>query len=210
MVMKKLVEKLEELKKSEISETIRNRINEFEQFQKRENKDLFQELSFCLLTANFNAAKSIIIQEEIRGGFLTLEKNELIKKLKEFGHRFPNNRAKYILDARKHISTLKETLKSFENEKELRNWLVNNVKGLGMKESSHFLRNVGYKNLAIIDFHIVDLLVKEDLIGRPKTITKKKYLEIEQVLEKVGKESNLNLAELDLYLWFMETGKVLK
>jgi N-glycosylase/DNA lyase len=92
----------------------------------------------------------------------------------------------------------------------MREWLVNNVKGLGMKESSHFLRNIGYKDLAIIDFHIVDLLEREKLIERPKTITPKKYLEIEQILAELGKKTNLNLAELDLYLWYLETGKILK
>jgi N-glycosylase/DNA lyase len=92
----------------------------------------------------------------------------------------------------------------------MRDWLVKNVKGLGMKESSHFLRNVGYKDLAIIDFHIVDLLEREKLIERPKTITPKKYLEIEETLTKLGEKTSLNLAELDLYLWYLETGKILK
>jgi len=81
---------------------------------------------------------------------------------------------------------------------------------LGYKEASHFLRNIGYKNYAIVDFHIVDLLVKYSLIEKPKTMTKRKYLEIERILQDLGSEVSLNLAELDLYLWYMETGKVLK
>jgi N-glycosylase/DNA lyase len=54
------------------------------------------------------------------------------------------------------------------------------------------------------------LLVDGGMIERPKTLTEKRYLEIEQVLEGLGKKVNLNLAELDLYLWYLETGKVLK
>ena len=92
----------------------------------------------------------------------------------------------------------------------LREWVVKNVKGIGYKEASHFLRNIGYKNLAIIDFHIVDLLVKYDLIEKPKSMTKKKYLEIENVLKQLGRELHLDMAKLDLYLWYKETGKVLK
>jgi len=84
------------------------------------------------------------------------------------------------------------------------------VKGIGYKESSHFLRNVGFDDYAIIDFHIIDLLVKYQLIKRPKTITKNKYLEIEKILKKIAEKTNLTLAELDLYLWYMETGKILK
>jgi N-glycosylase/DNA lyase len=64
--------------------------------------------------------------------------------------------------------------------------------------------------LAIIDFHIVDLLVKYDLIEKPKSMTKKKYLEIENVLRQLGRELHLDMAKLDLYLWYKETGKVLK
>ncbi|MHA2326793.1 MAG: 8-oxoguanine DNA glycosylase, partial [Promethearchaeota archaeon] len=91
-----------------------------------------------------------------------------------------------------------------------RDWIVKNIKGIGYKEGSHFLRNIGYNNLAIIDFHIIDLLVKSHLIEKPKTLTKKKYLEIEELLKLIGKKLKLNLAELDLYLWYTETGKVLK
>jgi len=88
---------------------------------------------------------------------------------------------------------------------------VKNIKGLGFKEASHFLRNIGFKNLAIIDFHIVDLLIKHKLIDKkPKSLSKSKYLEIEEKLKKIANELNLSLGELDLYLWYMETGKILK
>ena len=88
--------------------------------------------------------------------------------------------------------------------------MVDNIKGLGMKEASHFLRNIGFKDFAIIDFHIIDILVKYGLIKKPKTLTKNKYLEIEGILKEIAKKTNLNLAELDLYLWYEETDKVLK
>jgi len=72
------------------------------------------------------------------------------------------------------------------------------------------LRNIGYKNLSIIDFHIVDLLVKNGIIEKPKTLIPKKYLEIEEILKQLAQRTNTNLGELDLYLWYEETGKVLK
>jgi N-glycosylase/DNA lyase len=92
----------------------------------------------------------------------------------------------------------------------LREWLIAEVKGFGPKESSHFLRNVGFTDFAIIDFHIVDVLVRHGLIEKPKTVTKRRYLEIEELLRHIAKKADLNMAELDLYLWYMETGKVLK
>ena len=56
----------------------------------------------------------------------------------------------------------------------------------------------------------MDILVKNQLIEKPKTMTKSKYLEIEEILKNIAKKVKLTLAELDLYLWFIETGKVLK
>lgn len=72
------------------------------------------------------------------------------------------------------------------------------------------MRNIGYNDYAIIDFHIIDLLVDYNLIQKPKSLTKIKYLEIENLLKNLRMKLKLNLAELDLYLWFLETGKILK
>lgn len=204
-----LIQKIEQLKKSSISDIIDLRIKEFEKLGKEKEDKVFSELCFCLLTANFQAEKCIRIQKDMGRDFLHLPEEELAKKLKEAGHRFWPQRANRIVEAR-DCKTELCSLVMKESGKEMRDWLVENVKGLGMKESSHFLRNIGYKDVAIIDFHIVDLLVEEKLIDQPKTITPKKYLEIEKVLDNLGKKVNLNLAELDLYLWYLETGKILK
>jgi len=168
---------------------------------------VFSELCFCLLTANFNAIGGIKIQKEIGSGFVELSQEDLALELKRLGHRFPNARANYIYNARS--VDVKGALSDL-NGQELRNWLVKNVKGLGMKEASHFLRNIGYEEFAIIDFHIVDLLVREGLIERPKTLTPKKYIEIEHILFRIARKANLNLGELDMYLWYLETNKILK
>ncbi len=205
--MEKLLKLISDLKKTEVKKLVDKRIKEFEQLSKKQDKEKFKELCFCLLTANSSAEKCIQIQNRLGNNLLTLSKLELSKKLKTLGYRFPNKRAEYISEARKH--SIKHLL-SHNNEKEIRECLVKNIKGLGYKEASHLLRNLGYKNLAIIDFHIVDVLVKNKLIKKPKSLTKQKYLEIEDLLDKIAKKSNLNLAGLDLYLWYLETGKVLK
>jgi len=207
--MSSLIQQIEKLKNSPIKEVVDNRIKEFEEYGKSKQDKVFSELCFCLLTANFQAEKCIRIQADMERDFEIIPRDELAKKLKEVGHRFWPQRAERIVEARECKTELC-SLVFKTSGKEMRDWLVKNVKGLGMKESSHFLRNVGYKDLAIIDFHIVDLLERENLIERPKTITPKKYLEIEQILEKLGQKVKLNLAELDLYLWYLETGKILK
>ena len=207
--MNDLINKIESLKDSEISHLVNSRIKEFKKLNKKSNDEMFKELCFCILTANFNAERCIKIQKEIGDGFLTLSEEELAKRLTELGHRYPNARARYISDSRKHKESLKEIIHS-SNGEELREWLVKNVKGLGYKETSHFLRNIGFDDFAIIDFHIVDILVRHNLIKRPKVLTKKRYLEIERVLKEIAGRLDLSLAELDLYLWYIETGKILK
>ncbi len=201
---------VKKLKESGIAKIIKERIKEFEEIGKGSNEEIFKELAFCLLTANYSAEGGMKIQRLLDEGLITLPEEELERRLRDLGHRFPKTRAKYIVNARKLIPRLKDILGSFNDEKALREWLVKNVKGLGYKEASHFLRNVGFKNLAIVDFHIVDLLVRYGLMEKPKSMTKRRYMEIENLLEQIARETELSLAELDLYLWYMETGKVLK
>jgi len=210
--MKPLINSIENLKKSEIKNIIDSRIKEFSELGKKSINEIFKEMCFCLLTANFSAQGGIKIQKEISNGFLTLPEIDLAKKLSELGHRFPNARARYIILAREKINNLKKILSGDESDLKKREEIVKNIKGLGMKEASHFLRNIGYKNLAIIDFHIIDLLVKNNLIvkSKSKSLNVKKYLEIENLLKQIAEKTNLTLGELDLYLWYQETGKILK
>ena len=207
--MQELINKIESLKKTQIADQINGRINEFKSINKENNEEIFNEMCFCILTANYNAEKTIKIQNEIGHCFLTDSKEELSKKLTKYGHRFPNNRAEYINESKKCKDKLTQIV-NFHDKKSIREWLVNNVKGLGYKEASHFLRNIGFDDFAIIDFHIVDVLINHNIIEKPKSLSKKRYLEIEEILKDIAKQTNLTLAELDLYLWYMETGKILK
>ncbi|MBY9016700.1 MAG: N-glycosylase/DNA lyase [Candidatus Lokiarchaeota archaeon] len=208
--MKELLTSIESLKDSNISSVIYARIKEFSEIREFGIEKIFEELCFCILTANCAAKSCIEVQKRINTGFLKYSEEELRSKFKEYGYRFPNIRAKYIVEARNHVLDIKKKINSSIDEMMIREWLVKTIKGLGYKEASHFLRNIGFKNIAIIDFHIIDLLDKFGIIQKPKTLTKKKYTEIEQILKIIGARVNLDLDELDLYLWYMETNEVLK
>ena len=94
---------------------------------------------------------------------------------------------------------------------ELREWLVKNVNGLGWKEASHFLRNIGVRGLAILDRHIFKHLVRLHVIRAvPKSLTKKRYLTIEKKWHRFAKDIGISLDELDLLFWSMETGEIRK
>jgi N-glycosylase/DNA lyase len=206
-MMKAIIEKINFVKRSNVKDLVDKRLKEFESLKECRDSS-FSELCFCIMTANFRADKCIYIQERLRDEFFVATREELEKKLKELGHRFWPQRAERIVLAR---DVMDELFFMFDkSDSEIRDFIVKNVKGVGMKEASHFLRNIGFFDVAIIDFHIIDLLVREGLINRPRGITRKVYLEIEEILRDLAKRVGMSLGELDLYLWYLETGNVLK
>jgi len=199
---------IKNLQKSPISKQIDKRLSEFTLLGKRGNEDWFSELCFCILTANSKAQTAINIQAELGAkGFLNKSFEEIVSVIRKNNHRFHNNKAKYIVEARK-FAKIKDILMK---EKDPRAFVEKNIKGLGWKESSHFLRNVGFTNYAILDRHIQNLFVSEGYLKeKPKSLNQKTYFEIEKVFQKLAKEMKMNCAELDLYMWYIKTGKVLK
>ena len=90
-------------------------------------------------------------------------------------------------------------------------WLVETVNGLGWKEASHFLRNIGYRNLGILDRHILKNLRYHGVLFRiPETLTLKRYRLIEKKFQRFAEEIGISLNELDLLFWSRETGSILK
>ena len=205
--MKSLKKKIENLRKI-LKKEIVKKLKEFENNFTLSTKEKFLELCFCILVANTSLEKTLGIWKKIGKGFLFLSKNELRKKLKDLGYRFYNKRSDYIISARKFIDEIEFVLKN-KREFEVREWLVKNIKGIGWKEASHFLRNLGYKNFAILDRHVLKILKKYKVIDEiPKNLTKKEYLEIEEKLRKIANSLNVSLAELDFYLFYLDTKKL--
>lgn len=209
-LMEPLLHQIKSLKTSWVGTLIRKRMTEFRAKGSQSEVEVFKELCFCLLTANYSAEGGIRIQHAIGDGFITLPRPALARKLRALGYRFPNTRARYITEARRYLGVLKQI--ALTPPQHAREWLAENIVGLGYKEASHFLRNIGATGLAIIDFHIINILARNGLIKKPrsKSLTKRKYLEIERRLAGLAAAAGVSLGELDLYLWYMDTGKVLK
>src|SRR5881397_2353560 len=210
---------INELKRhyQEKKEPIHNRLQEFKQVLQRDDHDVFAELCFCLLTPQSSAKTCWAAVTRLKDKSLLLkgEPGELEPLLRDV--RFNDSKAKYIVHARQQFSKnghlhVKPHLTSFVNHYELREWLVENVKGLGYKEASHFLRNVGLgEEFAILDRHILRNLKRLDVITEvPVSITKKRYLEIEEKLRRFSREIAIPLADLDLLFWSRETGWIFK
>lgn len=200
----------EELKKiyEKVREEIERRIIEFE--KKKSEEEIFAEFVFCLLTPQSRAKTCwhAVLNLMKDGLLLEGEEEEIRKRLK--GVRFKNKKANYIKEARKFFTDIIK-IKDRKPE-EAREWLVKNIKGMGYKEASHFLRNIGIgKNFAILDRHILKNLKKAGVIDEiPSSLTKKEYFKIEEKMKAFATKINIPLNHLDLLLWYKETGEVFK
>jgi len=211
------INELKELYKEKES-IISRRVAEFRRLRKSGDEvDYLKELIFCILTPQSKAKicwqKVLELFEEklIFGG--TVE--DIASVLA--GVRFRFNKAYYIVLAREKFIAdgkiiLREKIKQFGRPLQAREWLVKNIKGMGYKEASHFLRNIGFgENLAILDRHIIKNLKHFGVISEiPKSLTRKKYLGIEKKFLSFAEIINIPPSHLDLLLWCKETGGVFK
>ncbi|MDD4353021.1 MAG: N-glycosylase/DNA lyase [Candidatus Nanoarchaeia archaeon] len=211
--MTNLKQKILLLKNSKVKEIVDKRLKEFELKQKQNNDEWYSEMCFCILTANSRAQTAINIQNELGPkGFLEKNQKELEETISRNKHRFSGMKSRYLIESRKQkeIKSILTNL-TIKSQEFLRNYLAENILGIGLKEASHFLRNVGFFELAILDRHILALLQEYKYISEiPKSLTKKEYFRIEKIFQNLAKELNMASAELDLYMWYMRTGEVLK
>jgi N-glycosylase/DNA lyase len=203
---------------SNIKSDISTRLAEFEQMGLHgSDLDLFCELAFCLFTPQSKAkscseAVSRLLDKDL---ILSGSPEQLSDELNIV--RFKYTKAKNLIAARDLFIdsgelSFKKKLEKFQSPFEIRDWLVDNVKGMGYKEASHFLRNIGMgEKLAILDRHILKNLTQLGVIDDvPSSITPKKYMEIEKKLLSFAYEIKIPAEHLDLLLWYKQTGEIFK
>ena len=190
---------------------IKKRLNDF---SKVPPSEYFYELAFCLLTPQSKQKYAEIVIEK-------LKKRNFIKKpfnptpiLRDPKHyiRFHNVKGQRLLQLRKVFPSIYTELTDRDQTPEsLRELLLQNVTGLGWKEASHFLRNIGFRGLAILDRHILKHLHQLKVIpDQPKSISPKRYKEIEQCFLHFSNKVSIPMDELDLLFWSEQTGEIRK
>jgi len=180
---------------------IKERLRSFQTTEPRE------ELAFCICTPQSKAKRCWeAVEMLIDGGKLDAQPGEIARIL-QTRVRFHNTKARHIAEAMKLDLSLLPG-----DPLEARDWLVANVKGLGMKEASHFLRNTGRgEDITILDRHILKNLKELGVISEvPRSLGRRVYLEIEANARAFSRKVGIPLAELDLLLWSLETGEVFK
>lgn len=208
--------KLYEIKKYEI----KKRLDEFKTAFNQSDEKLFSELAFCILTPQSKATTADNIIKKLEKTNLLLHGTE--DQIKPFLNpiRFNNEKAKRLVVNRDFFSEngkikIKDKIVKLSKDPFLlREWLVENIEGYGMKEASHFIRNIGLSEnqLAILDVHILKNLKELGVIDSDTKIpsTRKKYLEIESKMKDFANEIKIPMDELDILLWSKETGMVFK
>jgi N-glycosylase/DNA lyase len=197
---------------------VRDRLEHFRRVGLGSDARLFEELCFCILAIQSSARSSDRAVKALSAeGLLWSGDEASLAEFLQHRTRFHRHKAAYIARARdrffgSHKPGLKTTLVGFPTSHEARAWLVAEVDGLGFKEASHFLRNIGRgEGLAILDRHILQNLLRHRVIARmPKALTPRRYLAIEGRASKLAQALGVSLGVLDLLLWSRETGEIFK
>jgi N-glycosylase/DNA lyase len=197
---------------------IKSRLAEFRSvWTERSDARLWEELVYCIFTAGASARMGLRSVESVRHLLGEGSQEEIAYALAS-RHRYPNSRSGYIIVTRDFLHEdcemrLRERLEGFDDSLERRDWLAREprIKGLGYKESSHFLRNIGFSGYAILDKHILRSLAELGVIASPAPpTTRTRYLETEARLKDFALDIGIDFDELDLVLWSMKTGEILK
>lgn len=182
-------------------------------FRRVPREEYFFELAYCLLTPQSSALHAGAAIEALREAQCFDQPGRAAAVLRRKSHyiRFHNTKAKHLAHAWKQFPSVAQRLAAEESGHDLRRWLVANVTGLGWKEASHFLRNVGYSGLAILDRHVLRNLKHHGVLTViPATLTPRRYLAIEGRFSHFASEIGISVDELDLLFWSRETGRILK
>jgi len=194
------------------------RLAEFKAVYEKGDAAIFEELCYCILTAGSSAKMGMRTVEALGDLLLKGDRKELERRAKASRVRFWRLRPAYIVQTRECLKDvcglkLRDLIDSFDDPGERRDFFARNkdIKGLGYKEASHFLRNIGFQGYAILDKHIVSSLREIGVIGKGmRPSTRSGYLEIEKRLIRFADEIGIDVDHLDLLLWSRKTGEILK
>jgi len=193
----------------ERKDKINSRLKDFSNIDKSDQKQIFEELAFCLLTPQSKAKAADASIRNLKAKDILFSGNAEEIQQNLTGIRFHITKSGRIIEAREKFPKFNFDYSNIFN---LRSEIVKEFKGIGYKEASHFLRNIGFgEDIAILDRHILKNLLKVGVIDEiPKTITPKKYLEMEEKMRIFCQKIGIIMAQLDLLFWSEETGEILK
>lgn len=120
--------------------------------------------------------------------------------------RFGSKKASYIISTIENIYlnslTISRIIKQSKCSDDTRLNIINYCVGLGPKQASMFLRNIGYHSeFAVLDKHIIDYMQLMGLLDIPGYSSISSYKKIETRLRSYAETNNVSLLHLDLAIW---------
>ena len=177
------------------------------------DENIFYMLTFCILVP---AGKATRCNDAVTGLKMLNYYNKglsrkILSKLLTPLIRFPKQKMERLISLHNKKEDIIFLVRSYARKLspiELRDALVKEVDGLGYKAASHFLRNLGVNELAIIDVHILkysEYFFHSSISTIPSV--KNKYELVESFFNKwAEKEFDLCPSQLDWLIWCMESG----
>lgn len=188
----------------------------------------FYELCYCLLTPQSKAAHASSVIEHLKADAFFEHGGDMVHHLRNKSTyiRFHNVKHSRLQHVRTHWNEIESLLLASTNSsdssiasdartssdaKVVRDALVSAVPGFGMKEASHFLRNIGYRGLAILDRHLLTNLVRCGVYAEvPPVSSPLHYRSVEAEFLRFAICVKVDPDELDLLFWSAQTGIILK
>ena len=204
-----------------VASALASRQDRVPSFSDYEEEELWFELASCILGSAVSYEQASTAVEYLKSSGL-LRRPTKFCELDSFelkiasalvngpdgtlGYRFPSLRARQIRQTLEAIyfrgSSLRRFLDSSNEPSAVRAELVRIAKGIGPKQASLFLRNIGFGEFAVLDRHVVRFMLMRGLIAsEPKLQTLTQYEAIEAVILAYAGEIGIRIRELDLAAW---------
>lgn len=191
----------------------------------RTEADLWTELSCCVLSSQVPYSLAQAASARLHASEIFLDLNQTPDRLEaaivdlltesldvegdQRRYRFPNSRARQLAvtwDAvRRDGGGLIDLLEGFADHHAGRAWFVQHAPGLGPKQSSMFLRNIGATyELAVLDRHVMNYMAVVGLSeAAPAARSMSAYVREERVLSAHAQEFGLPVGLLDWAVWIV-------
>ncbi len=99
---------------------------------------------------------------------------------------------------------LKSILLRIGDPERVRSEFVSTLPGMGMKQASHFLQNIGFsRDLAIIDTHLLSFIIEDLMLIRFEShgVSERMYMDLERRVQRMAAANGFSLRQLDRAIW---------
>jgi N-glycosylase/DNA lyase len=206
-----------------VTDLIRHLLNEIERdpsvapkFDRLSDvKAIWQSLLFCVLSSQVRATVAVravscilsdvpFFQEKLSSVDVYHQTKRILQR-RDVGYRFPEVRSRQVADSWFAFAQVKDDfyayLDSFSAESEARLSVSARFPGLGLKQASMFLRDVGYSDrLCVIDTHILWYCSRVHSLPQ-SALTPRRYLEIEKYLLEASDAFGVSANIFDSAVW---------